>query len=480
MPCTLIACLALHVPYRSTSRPPPHGAKLGFRKRVEKEGAARLPNLQHYQPLTTRNREFINYLLLLIRNVLYAPERHINITETEECMHPVGPDTASDGSQQRRLTWVLFAQGFNQILISLLTYSQKGGVERNKENFKNLLEANNNYSPDSDFLAAYISYIVVLVVRFVEGLGAGVSLPAFHIMLTKWVLLQERNLRSSLAYAGMALGTVISLPFSSILFAALGWEAVFYVQGSLSMIWCVSWLIFVFDSPEDHPRIHPVELELFETSMHHDDHESHEASKEAAQLEDHNITEGSFVVMTTVIPDKRNAQKRRNSQQGYHWHGQQHYSPSSSDVRRKKTLVGKRQCRRRINISVAKFNRKDYLKNLFGDEDELHSAVPSLSITTNQSNVESFLYRTSGATPNDEEDMAVLREANEIQVCIDRDDENLPTETNNCLEGILLVSPLHNQCGVIYGTDDDDEIQQLVLDSRKFHAKKTNRWRVKI
>ncbi|KAK4009536.1 hypothetical protein OUZ56_018670 [Daphnia magna] len=197
----------------------------------------------------------------------------------------------------------------------------------------------------------------------------------------------------------MALGTVISLPFSSILFAALGWEAVFYVQGSLSMIWCVSWLIFVFDSPEDHPRIHPVELELFETSMHHDDHESHEASKEAAQLEDHNITEGSFVVMTTVIPDKRNAQKRRNSQQGYHWHGQ-----------RIETM------KKQQKNTVAKFNRKDYLKNLFGDEDELHSAVPSLSITTNQSNVESFLYRTSGATPNDEEDMAVLREANEIQV----------------------------------------------------------------
>ncbi|KZS10050.1 Uncharacterized protein APZ42_025572, partial [Daphnia magna] len=79
-----------------------------------------------------------------------------------------------------------------------------------------------------------------------------------------------------------------------------------------------------------------------------------------------------------------------------------------------------------------------------------------LLITTNQSNVESFLYRTSGATPNDEEDMAVLRESDEIQVCIGRDDENLPRETNNCLEGILLVSPLHNQCGVIYGTDDNE------------------------
>jgi ACS family sodium-dependent inorganic phosphate cotransporter len=65
----------------------------------------------------------------------------------------------------------------------------------------------------------------------------------------------------------MALGTVISLPFSGILAAAFGWESVFYVQGGLAMVWCVLWLVFVYDSPQDHPRIHPAELELFESCM---------------------------------------------------------------------------------------------------------------------------------------------------------------------------------------------------------------------
>lgn len=65
----------------------------------------------------------------------------------------------------------------------------------------------------------------------------------------------------------MALGTVISLPFSGILAASLGWESVFYVQGGLAMIWCLLWLVFVYDSPQDHPRIHPAELALFESSM---------------------------------------------------------------------------------------------------------------------------------------------------------------------------------------------------------------------
>ena len=68
-------------------------------------------------------------------------------------------------------------------------------------------------------------------------------------------------------FSGMSLGTVIALPFSGILAEKMGWEAVFYVQGGLGSIWCVLWLFFVFDSPKDHPRIHPAERSLFENCM---------------------------------------------------------------------------------------------------------------------------------------------------------------------------------------------------------------------
>lgn len=115
--------------------------------------------------------------------------------------------------------------------------------------------------------AANISYIAVLAVRVIEGLGAGVSLPAIHVMLSKWAPPEERNRISSLAYAGMAVGTVIALPFSGILAESLGWESVFYVQGGLSTIWCVLWIFLVYDSPQQHPRIHPLELEMFEKTM---------------------------------------------------------------------------------------------------------------------------------------------------------------------------------------------------------------------
>ena len=67
-------------------------------------------------------------------------------------------------------------------------------------------------------------------------------------------------------YIGMALGTVISLPFSGMLADAFGWESVFYVQGSMASIWCILWVIIIYDSPHQHPWIHPDELQMFESS----------------------------------------------------------------------------------------------------------------------------------------------------------------------------------------------------------------------
>jgi MFS family permease len=72
----------------------------------------------------------------------------------------------------------------------------------------------------------------------------------------------------------MALGTVISLPFSGILASVGGWESVFYVEGGLALIWCVLWLLFIYDSPEEHPRINSEELNLFKSYCGDDNREN--------------------------------------------------------------------------------------------------------------------------------------------------------------------------------------------------------------
>lgn len=124
----------------------------------------------------------------------------------------------------------------------------------------------------------------------------------------------------------MALGTVISLPFSGILAAAVGWESVFYVQGGLALIWCVLWLFFVYDSPEDHPRIHPAELELFEKAMGtHEDNGDHSTESSSA-AEPMNVPE---VIQAPAIkessPDEEKKPKYVVRHHGHHWHHFPHW-----------------------------------------------------------------------------------------------------------------------------------------------------------
>lgn len=47
----------------------------------------------------------------------------------------------------------------------------------------------------------------------------------------------------------------------------MGWPAVFYLSGTLAVIWYFAWSILVFDSPEDHPRITPQEKRFLEMNL---------------------------------------------------------------------------------------------------------------------------------------------------------------------------------------------------------------------
>ncbi|XP_046405692.1 putative inorganic phosphate cotransporter isoform X2 [Ischnura elegans] len=116
-------------------------------------------------------------------------------------------------------------------------------------------------------LASYLSYIAVLAVRVIEGIGGGVTLPALHVMIARWTPPQERSRISAIVYAGTALGTVLSITLAGLLAGQINWEAVFYVMGGLSCIWCVLWIIFVYDGPDVHPRISEAEKTYILTSL---------------------------------------------------------------------------------------------------------------------------------------------------------------------------------------------------------------------
>ena len=107
-------------------------------------------------------------------------------------------------------------------------------------------------------MSARSGYYWLMVVRFIQGLGEGPIVPCTHAMLAKWIPPNERSRMGAFVYAGAQFGTVISMPLSGILseygFDG-GWPSIFYVFGAVGTIWCVAFLLMVYEDPETHPRI---------------------------------------------------------------------------------------------------------------------------------------------------------------------------------------------------------------------------------
>ncbi|XP_060816803.1 putative inorganic phosphate cotransporter isoform X2 [Bombus pascuorum] len=107
-------------------------------------------------------------------------------------------------------------------------------------------------------MSARFGYYYLMGVRFIQGLGEGPIVPCTHAMLAKWIPPNERSRMGAFVYAGAQFGTVISMPLSGILseygFDG-GWPSIFYVFGAVGTIWCIAFLLMVYEDPESHPRI---------------------------------------------------------------------------------------------------------------------------------------------------------------------------------------------------------------------------------
>ncbi|KAL4707820.1 hypothetical protein ACJJTC_001766 [Scirpophaga incertulas] len=119
-------------------------------------------------------------------------------------------------------------------------------------------------------IAAYVDFKFFIVVRVLEGLGEGVTYPAMHAMLARWIPPMERSKFAAYVYAGSNIGTVISLPISGWLCTldyAGGWPLCFYLFGGLGVVWFIAWMFLVYDTPQCHPRICPHEVEYITATI---------------------------------------------------------------------------------------------------------------------------------------------------------------------------------------------------------------------
>jgi MFS family permease len=112
----------------------------------------------------------------------------------------------------------------------------------------------------------YPYYLVIL--RALMGLSESVTFPAITSMLAHWAPIQEKAFLTTLIMSGSQVGTIVAFFVSGVTVDALGWEATFYIQGSLAFIWVLVWMLMVHDTPASHPYISEAERKYIQSGVH--------------------------------------------------------------------------------------------------------------------------------------------------------------------------------------------------------------------
>ncbi|XP_077222243.1 phosphate transporter 4;5 [Tasmannia lanceolata] len=87
------------------------------------------------------------------------------------------------------------------------------------------------------FAAGYMPGLVLS--RILVGIGEGVSPSAATDLIARSIPLQERSRAVAFVFGGLSVGSVLGLLFAPPLIQNFGWESVFYIFGSLGILWCL-------------------------------------------------------------------------------------------------------------------------------------------------------------------------------------------------------------------------------------------------
>jgi ACS family hexuronate transporter-like MFS transporter len=104
------------------------------------------------------------------------------------------------------------------------------------------------------------------VFRFLLGLGEGGGFPGSAKATAEWFPPRERALACGIFNTGSAVGAVIAAPLIALIATTLGWRWVFYLTGSIGLLWAALWLK-LYERPAVNRFITPDERDYILTSL---------------------------------------------------------------------------------------------------------------------------------------------------------------------------------------------------------------------
>ncbi|MEO0529943.1 MAG: MFS transporter, partial [Planctomycetota bacterium] len=104
------------------------------------------------------------------------------------------------------------------------------------------------------------SFLFLIVVRFLFGVGEAGAFPGMARAVFKWIPASERGIVNGINFSGARIGGAIALPIVAGMLPYVGWRGAFALFGVLGLVWAGFWWVWFRDDPSDHAGVSPAEL----------------------------------------------------------------------------------------------------------------------------------------------------------------------------------------------------------------------------
>jgi MFS transporter, ACS family, glucarate transporter len=112
-----------------------------------------------------------------------------------------------------------------------------------------------------------ISIAMLILARFLLGIGEAVVYPASNRLTAAWIPSGERGVANGFIFAGVGAGAGITPPLITFVLLHWGWRWSFYICALIGLVAGAVWYWLARDNPKDHPWITKNELDYIEAGL---------------------------------------------------------------------------------------------------------------------------------------------------------------------------------------------------------------------
>ena len=103
------------------------------------------------------------------------------------------------------------------------------------------------------------SFVSMLVIRFLFGVGEAGAYPSLAKVVYYWYPVKERGIVQGINFSGSRIGAAFALPLVALIIGKVGWRMSFLIFGAIGLVFALLWWFLFRNKPEESGAISETE-----------------------------------------------------------------------------------------------------------------------------------------------------------------------------------------------------------------------------